>query len=379
MTRVLVAGGGLIGLAVAWRCAQRGLTVTIVDGEAGDGGGAWRAAAGMLAPVTEAAYGEEPLLRLGLESLRRYPGFVAELERASGIDAGLRTTGTLEVGFDADDMRALDALHAFHLELGLAAGRLTASEARRHEPSLTPRLRGALHVTGDHSIDARALHAALRLAAEKAGARIIPARVAALTVHDGRATGVRLADGSSLTGGTVVLALGAWSGALAGAPALPVRPVKGQILRLRGAGGMLTGTVRALVRGRSVYLVPLRDGELIVGATAEEKGFDPTVTAGAVHELLRDAIEVVPGVTELELAETVVRWRPGSPDNAPLLGPSALPGLVLATGHYRNGVLLTPVTADAIAELLCDGALPAVAAPFTADRFGPRADSSREE
>jgi glycine oxidase len=364
---VVVAGGGLIGLAVAWRCAQRGLRVTVAAGAPEDG--AWRAAAGMLAPVTEAAYGEEPLLRLGLESLRRYPGFVAELERASGAGVGLRTTGTLQVGFDADDMRALDALHGFHQELGLPARRLTASEARRREPSLTPRLRGAVHVTGDHSIDARALYAALRVAAAGAGARLVPARAAELIVHDGHATGVRLVGGESLTGDVVVLALGAWSGALTGVPPLPVRPVKGQILRLRGAAGLLAGTVRALVRGRSVYLVPLSDGELIVGATVEEKGFDPTVTAGAVYELLRDAIEVVPGVTELELAETVVRWRPGSADNAPLLGPSGLPGLVLATGHYRNGVLLTPVTADAIAELLSDGALLAVAAPFGPDRF----------
>jgi glycine oxidase len=169
--------------------------------------------------------------------------------------------------------------------------------------------------------------------------------------------------------GQVVVALGAHSGRLTGVPALPVRPVKGQILRLAGAGGLLTGTVRALVRGRQVYLVPYGDGRLVVGATVEDRGFDDTVTAGGVYELLRDAVEVLPGVTELELTETLARWRPTTPDNAPLLGPGGLDGLVLATGHHRNGVLLTPVTGDAVAGYLATGELPEVAAPFTRHRF----------
>jgi glycine oxidase len=178
-----------------------------------------------------------------------------------------------------------------------------------------------------------------------------------------------LHDGVEVGGDVVVLALGAASGSLPGAPPLPVRPVKGQILRLGGARGLLDGTVRALVRGRQVYLVPHGEDRLVVGATVEERGFDPTVTAGGVHDLLHDAIDVVPGVTELELVEALTRWRPGSVDNAPLLGPSSVPGLVLATGHYRNGVLLTPVTGDAVAELLATGSLPTVAQPFTIDRF----------
>jgi glycine oxidase len=367
MTDVAIAGGGLIGLAIAWRCAQRGLSVVVAD-EA-PGSGASYAAAGMLAPVAEAAYGEEALLQLGRASLERFPAFAAEVHRASGLDVGLRTAGTLVVGFDADDMRALDALHAYQLELGLATFRLTPSEARRREPSLTPRLRGALQVTGDHSVDARALHAGLLAAAEAAGVRLVRTRVDRINVDSGRATGLCLADGTRLDAGTVVLALGAWSGSLPGAPALPVRPVKGQILRLAGAEGLLDGTVRALVRGRQVYLVPGPGGRLIIGATVEDKGFDATVTAGAVHDLLREAIDVVPGVAELELRETLARWRPGTVDNAPLLGPSALPGLVLATGHYRNGVLLTPVTADIIAEVVAGGTLPELAAGFRADRF----------
>jgi glycine oxidase len=366
-TDVVIAGGGLIGLSVAWRCAQRGLSVAVADPQ--DDRGAWHAAGGMLAPITEAAYGEEHLLGLCRASLGRYPAFVAELEAATGAAVGLRTNGTLMVGFDADDMRALDDLHRFHLELGLPVERLTAGHARRREPSLTPRLRGAVHVPADHSVDARRLRSALALAAYQiAGVRLVPRLAESLIVENGRAVGLRLADGGTLRGETVVLAMGAWSAKLGGVPPLPVRPIGGQILRLRG-DELVEGTVRALVRGRFVYLVPLAAGGLIVGATSEEKGFSTQVTAGGVYELLRDAIEVLPGLSELELTETVVRFRPGTPDNAPLLGQCELPGLVLATGHYRNGVLLTPVTGDAIADLIVDGSLPEVASNFGLDRF----------
>lgn len=365
---VAVAGGGLVGLGIAWRCAQRGLSVAVVDDAPGTG--ASHAAGGMLAPTAEVGYGEEQLLELCRASLARFPAFVAELEGESGIDVGLRTAGTCVVGFDADDMVALDVLHAFQRELGLGAERLTAREVRRREPALTPRLRGALHIAGDHSVDARALHAALRAAAEVAGVLMVPSNAAALWVRNGHAVGLELARGARMAAHTVVLALGARSAALPGVPPLPVRPVKGQILRLRGASGLLEGTVRALVRGRQVYLVPCAGDQLIVGATVEEKGFDETVTAGGVYELLRDAIEIVPGVSELELVEALARPRPGTPDNAPILGASAMPGLVLACGHYRNGVLLTPVTAEAVAELVVTGALPEFAMPFTPDRFG---------
>ncbi len=367
MTDVVIAGGGLIGMSVAWRSAQQGLSVTVVDDAPGSG--ASYAAAGMLAPVTEAAYGEEALLRLGTASLLDYPAFVAEVERAGGVEVGLRTTGTTVVGIDADDMRALDAQYAFQTELHLDVERLTPRAARRREPSLTTRLRGGLHITTDHAVDGRRLHGGLLAAAESAGVQIRRSRVAGLRVEDGRATGLLLCGGAELAADHVILALGAWSASLPGVPWLPVRPVKGQILRLRGANGLLVGTVRALVRGRQVYLVPGTGDGLIVGASVEDRGFDATVTAGAVHELLRDAIEVVPGVTELELVETLARWRPGSPDNAPILGVSGLPGLVFATGHYRNGVLLAPITGAVIAELLVSGRLPELARPFTIERF----------
>jgi glycine oxidase len=373
---VVIAGGGLIGAGIAWRAVQRGLTVRVVDPDPGSG--ASQAAGGMLAPVSEATYGEDRLLRLGQESLRRYPEFVAELQAATGHDVGLRTTGTLLVGFDADDMRALDDLHRYHRELGLPAQRLTPGESRRLEPGLTPRLRGALHAAADYSVDARALHAAL-LAALPTGT-LVRARVTAVTVQNGRAIGVTLADGSVLRGQTVVVALGAASAALPGAPALPVRPVGGQILRARSLDGepLAERTVRALVRGRHVYLVPIGANGMIIGATSEEKGWHSRVTVGGVFELLRDATEVLPALAEAELTETLVRFRPGTPDNAPILGPTPVPGLVVATGHYRNGVLLTPVTADAIAELLVTGALPEVAADFTIARFtAPESNTAR--
>jgi glycine oxidase len=366
-TDVVIAGGGLIGIGIAWRCVQRGLSATVVDEHFG--AGASYAAAGMLAPVTEASYGEEHLLRLCQESLHRYPTFVAELEAMTGADVALRTTGTLQVGFDADDMRALEELHSYHDELGLPAHRLTASEARRLEPSLSPRVRGAVHVPSDYSVDARALHAALMIAAVTTGVELVPGQISALAVENGRAVGLTLADGSVVPGDCVVLALGTGTASLPGAPALPVRPVGGQILRLKSDDHVLDRTVRALVRGRGVYLVPLRQTGIIVGATVEEKGYDSRVTAGGVHELLRDAIDVVPGLSEAELTETMVRFRPGTPDNAPIIGPADVPGLILATGHYRNGVLLTPLTADAIADLVADGAVPEVAEGFGPDRF----------
>ena len=376
MTDVLVAGAGVAGLSVAWRAAQRGLQVTVVDRAPGTG--ASYAAAGMLAPVAEAAYGEEPLVALSRASLELYPEFVAELEQVSGTRVGLRNAGTLLVGFDEDDVRALDRTHAFHLELGLDATRLTPRACRSQEPSLTPRLRGGVRVGGDHSVEPRALHAALLSAAGAAGVELVQAGVGELCVQDGRATGLRLTDGRELSAPQTVLALGAWSGRLPGVPdgAVPVRPVKGQILRLRGQA-LLEGTVRALVRGRSVYLVPYGADRVVVGATVEEQGFDGRVTAGAVLDLLRDATEVVPGLTELELVETLARWRPGTPDNGPLLGPSVLPGLVLATGHYRNGVLLAPITGRVVADLLAGEDLSGPAAAFAGDRFAaPRLESA---
>ncbi|MGZ0202934.1 glycine oxidase ThiO [Streptomyces sp. RM1] len=371
---VLVVGGGIIGLVTAWRAAQRGLATAVVDPT--PGGGAAQVAAGMLAAVTELHHGEETLLALNLRSARRYPEFAAELTEASGRDLGYRRCGTLAVALDADDRAQLRELHALQQRCGLESQWLSGRECRRLEPMLAPGVRGGLRVDGDHQIDPRRLAAALLTACERAGVVFHRVWAERLDVAGGRAAGVTTADGTALAAGRVVLAGGSLSGRLAGVPREvlpPVRPVKGQVLRLtvpQRCAPFLSRTVRAVVRGGQVYLVPRENGELVVGATSEELGWDTTVTAGGVYELLRDAHELVPGITELPLTETRAGLRPGSPDNAPLLGPSGLDGLLLATGHHRNGVLLTPVTGDVMGRLLGDGELPQEARPFTPQRFG---------
>ncbi|MFI9821359.1 glycine oxidase ThiO [Streptomyces sp. NPDC052013] len=370
---VLVIGGGIIGLVTAWRSAQRGLATTVVDPE--PGGGAAQVAAGMLAAVTELHYGEQTLLALNLASARRYPDFAAELAEATGHDLGYRRCGTLAVALDADDRAHLRELHALQQRSGLESRWLSGRECRRLEPMLAPGVRGGLRVDGDHQIDPRRLAAALVTACERAGVVLHRAWAERLVVAGDRAAGVVTADGAELNAGQVVLAGGSLSGRLAGVPQdvlPPVRPVKGQVVRLTMPaeyGPFLSRTVRAVVRGSHVYLVPRESGELVIGATSEELGWDTTVTAGGVYELLRDAHELVPGITELPLTETRAGLRPGSPDNAPLLGPTGLEGLLLATGHYRNGVLLTPVTGDVMAHVLTTGELPDEARPFTPRRF----------
>ncbi|MFJ8211700.1 glycine oxidase ThiO [Streptomyces sp. NPDC096033] len=378
---VLVIGGGIIGLVTAWRAARSGLRTALADPD--PGGGAARVAAGMLAAVTELHYGEETLLGLNLASAARYPEFAAELTEASGgMDLGYRACGTLAVALDADDRLHLRELHALQRRCGLESEWLTGRECRRLEPMLAPGVRGGLRVDGDHQVDPRRLAAALLTACERAGVRIHRASARRLLVTADRARGTLLDDGTELLADQVVLAAGSLSGRLEGVPEQvlpPVRPVKGQVLRLAvppAYAPFLSRTVRAVVRGSHVYLVPRENGELVVGATSEELGWDTTVTAGGVYELLRDAHELVPGITELPLVETRAGLRPCSPDNAPLLGPTDLPGLHLSTGHYRNGVLLTPLTGDVMAELLTTGAVPEIARPFTPRRFSPARQES---
>jgi len=363
-----VVGGGVIGLAIAWRAAGAGMAVTVVDPAPGRGA-SW-AAAGMLAPVTEVHYGERPLLALNLAAAARWPAFAAEVSEAAGRRVGYRPGGTLAVARDADDNAALEALYRFQLRCGLEVERLRSRECRQLEPGLAPGIRGGVLAPGDHQVDNRALTQALLAACRRAGVRLVEGRVAELALEGERVAGVVLATGERLAAGVVVLAAGCWSGRVGGvaAEALPpVRPVKGQLLYLRGPAE--APLCSRNVRGLEVYVVPRGDGRVVVGATVEEQGFDTRVTAGAVHDLLRAALELLPDVAELELAETVVGLRPGSPDNAPMLGPAGPDGLVVATGHYRNGILLTPVTADAIAELLATGRVPDLIAPFDPGRF----------
>ena len=367
---IAIIGAGVIGLGIAWRLAARGAPVTVFDKGAA-GSGASHAAAGMLAACVEAEPGEEALVALGRESQRRWPGFAEELQRASGIDVELRRQGTLSLALTADDQAQLTHHLAFQKSLGLPLDWLSAAETRRREPHLATRLAGAVWSPEDHQVDNRKLAAALRVAAEAAGATIrAHHEVKEIAVAGSRVTGVVLADGRAVAADRVVLAAGAWSRGIAGlAPELrpPVRPIKGQMLALRmdPAAPLITHVVWA----PGVYLVPRRDGRLIVGATVEERGFDDTLTAGGVLTLLEAAWRVVPSIEELAIDEMWVGHRPGSRDDAPILGPAPLDGLIYATGHHRNGILLAPITADAIAALALDGTLDPAIAPFGLDRF----------
>ncbi|MHB1430604.1 MAG: glycine oxidase ThiO [Streptosporangiaceae bacterium] len=383
---LLVIGGGMIGLAIAWRSAQRGMTVLLADPRPATG--ASHAAAGMLTPVAEAAYAERELFELGSRSLAAFGRFAAELTELTGLDVGLRHSGTLAVGYDADDMAMLAEHAVLRESFGVPTRRLTGRECRGLEPMLGPGISGGLLVTDDASVDPRLLAAALLAAIPAAGVVHLPRAVAAIRVTGGRAVGAELDDGTMIEAGSVVLSAGWSSGAIAGLPpgaAPPLRPVKGQILRLRptaaltggGTPLLLTRTVRGIVQGSPVYLVPRGDGELVLGATQEELGPDTSVTAGGVWRLLRDARALVPGITEFELAEAIAALRPGTPDNAPVLGPSSLPGLVLATGHFRGGVLLAPVTAEIIADYLETGGMPPFAEAFLAERFAPAAGAGQ--
>lgn len=359
---IAVLGGGAIGLACAWRARRLGHSVLLVERDR-LGSGASHAAAGMLAPVSEAEFGPAAaaVLEMNLRSASMWPGFAAEISAESGIDVGLHRSGTLMLAADADEARELERQGALRDSLGLATTRLRGSQARELEPALAPGIRLALHAPEDHSVDPRQVLEALRRACERAGVRLLEDAGAAAVetvgagagAGSGAVRGLRLRDGSLVQARSVVLAGGAWSGAVEGLPesALPpVRPVKGQILRLRDPRG--PGLIGRVLRYEGGYLVPRGDGRYVLGATVEEQGFDASPTAGGVYELLRHAWEIVPGIAELAIEEISVSFRPGTPDNAPLIGPVGPEGLIWATGHYRNGILLAPLTAELVAQAL---------------------------
>jgi glycine oxidase len=355
-TDLLVIGGGAIGLSIAWRAREQGMSVTLLErGEIG--GGTSRVAAGMLAPVAEAEFGESGrrVLELGLRSARMWPAFAQRLEQASGRELGLLRTGTLVLARDEDEARELERQIAFRDGLGLATRRLRASEARAREPALAPTMRIAMEAPDDHSVDPRLLLSALRAACVAAGVELREhADVVRVECDGERAHGVTLRSGERVAGEQVVLAAGAWSRELEGLPSpVPVRPVKGQLLRLRDPAG--PGLLSRVIRFEGGYVVPRADGRYVLGATVEERGFDVEPDAGGIYELLREAHEVVPGVRELKIEELCVGLRPGMPDNAPAIGPAAPAGLVWATGHHRNGILLAPLTAELVLGLLDAG------------------------
>jgi glycine oxidase len=363
---VVVLGAGVIGLAVGWRAAQRGLKVAVLERGPEPSREASSVAAGMLAPISEALATELPLMRLGMASAAAYPDFVAELtEAAPGTDPGYLRCGTLLAARDPDEAESLHRELELRRTLGLTVNRLLGSEARRLEPALAPTLRLALEIPDDHAIDPRKLTAALARALSNEGGELrTNTPVTALNAQGERVTGVRLADGTDVSADNVVVAAGPWASSLAGIPdgaSIPVHPVKGQILRLHDPGG--PGLLTRVLRMTGGYVVPRGDGRYVLGATMEERGFDTTVTAGGAFELLRNAFELLPSVTELVIDELSAGLRPATPDNAPALGPGAVPGLHWAVGHYRHGILLTPITAELVVGGLMGEPIPDEFAP----------------
>ncbi|HEV7482104.1 MAG TPA: glycine oxidase ThiO [Solirubrobacterales bacterium] len=360
----IFVGGGAIGLSCAWRAARGGARVAVLD-RAEPPAGATRVAAGMLAPVGELAFGEPELLEMTLASAALYPDFVAELETASGETTGYAQQGAIHIALDRDEAAELRRVHDLQRSLGLEAEWLPPRRCRELEPGLTPSFNGGVHAPGEAAIDPRALTRALLAALGEAGAEVRSGSEVVDGVFEGEhLAGVRTAAGEELRAEMTVLAAGAWSGQAEWLPEHarpPVRPVKGQIVELRGRDG--ESPCERIVASERVYLVPRPDGRLILGATSEEQGFDTAVTAGGVHELLREAYRLLPDVAEMELVDSMAGLRPGTPDNLPLIGPGAIEGLALATGHYRNGILLAPLTADAIAAVLAGEQLPEAVAP----------------
>ena len=366
----IVVGAGAIGLSCAWRAARRGARVVVLD-RATLPAGATRVAAGMLAPVGELAFGEPELLEISLAAAAAYPGFIAELEAATGLSTGYTAHGALHIALDRDEAAELRRVHDLQRSLGLGAEWLPPRRCRELEPGLTPSFNGGVHAPAEAIVDPRAMSAALLAALAKEGVEVwAGVEVTAALLEGERIAGVRTGSGEELRAAATVLATGAWAGESEWLPQTarpPVRPVKGQIVELRALDGV--APCERIVASERVYLVPREDGRLIVGATVEERGFDTAVTAGGVHELLRESYRLLPDVAEMELIEAMAGLRPGTPDNLPLIGPGALEGLVLATGHHRNGILLAPLTGEAIAEFLDDGELPAAVSPAAPARL----------
>ncbi|MFN3393023.1 MAG: glycine oxidase ThiO [Candidatus Thermochlorobacter sp.] len=367
-TEVAIIGGGIIGLSTAWQLARAGVEVCVFERSEAGKSASW-AAAGMLAPQAEVGFEEINFLRLGQESLALYPKFLEELKEDAGLDVQLDTRGTLMIALDRDDREALRREFEFRKSIGLAVEWITASEARELEPLLSPKVTSAIWLPNDYQIDNQALILALRRALIARGSTLYEhTAVERVETYQGKVVGL-LTSAGQVEAKYVVLAAGAWSNEIAGLPeeARPtVRPVKGQILTLK-----MTKQLRMtkVVRSPRVYLAPKLDGRLIIGATSEEKGFDTIPTAGGMLTLLEEAFEAVPAIYELGIEEMRVGLRPGSRDNEPLIGESSVKNLLIATGHYRHGILLAPVTAKAIAALILGEPVSKTLLPFSPNRF----------
>jgi glycine oxidase len=376
---VVVVGAGVIGLALAYELGRRGRRTLLLERDRPGAGATW-AAGGMLAPVSEAETDPPALIDFGRDSLRRYPTFVAEVERLAGASCGYQREGTLWVALDRDDAAELAHVRETLVAKGLAVRPLGVDELRAREPHLSGRALVGLLVAEDHQVDPRALVGALERANSRLGVEVRAG--SAVQRIERTSHGTLLVSGQQTGGGavaeeagTVVVAAGAWGAGEIELPTPPpgIRPVKGQLVRLRGPR-----LLRCVVRTPHVYLVPRADGELLVGATVEEMGYDLAPTAGATLDLLRRAWQALPGIYDLHLAEVSVGLRAAVDDHLPVIGETDVPGLFLAGAHFRNGVLLAPATAHYLADWIERGRAPEALAPFAPERLAHRAPAGRD-
>lgn len=363
---VVVIGGGIIGCACAWRLAARDLDVVVLERDAPGTEATW-AAGGMLSPLAEAEQ-PGPFLDLAMESFVLYDAFVAAVEDEAGMTVDYRTDGKLQLALDDDSYARLEARQRWQADAGFRVDLVDGDEARRIEPALGPHVMAALVLHRDHHVDNRLLGRAVWLAAQGAGARfVLGADVSAITSEGGRATGVVLGDGRRVSAPAVLLAAGAWSGEIQGLPrALPVSPVRGQMIALETSPPL----IRHVLGSERCYVVPRSSGRIVVGSTSEHAGFRQEVTAIAVRGLIDAVLAVLPELASAPLVETWAGFRPATPDDLPVMGPDPeIQGLHYATGHYRNGILLAPITAE-LASASVLGEPPTLdLSPFAPDRF----------
>ncbi len=367
---VAIVGGGVIGLSCAFELARRGRSVTVLEREE-VGFGASTVAAGMLTPSFEVELTPPELVELQLDSLRRYPQFIADVESAGGLSCEYRDEGTLWVSRHRDDELELDHLCQIQEDRGLPAKRLTGRETRAIEPYLSPRIIGGLLVETDHQVNSRKLVPALAAACRSVGVELLEQTGARSVERVGGRNVLTLQERdekSILRADQVLLAAGVWleEGLITPLPQIGMRPIKGQIVHLKGQP-----LVNRVLRNSDVYIVPRAGGELLLGATEEEQGFDMQPTAGGTLDLLRYAFEILPGLYDLHVSEIDVGLRPAVTDHQPVIGPTNTEGIFIAGGHYRGGVLLAPSTAHFVAELMTTGRVSAQVEPFGIDRLLP--------
>ncbi|HEX4538097.1 MAG TPA: glycine oxidase ThiO [Candidatus Acidoferrum sp.] len=362
---VAIAGGGLIGATIAFDLARAGLQVALFDRHEPGEGSSW-AAAGILSPAPENA-GMITTVPLGRASLQLYPEFVAAIEEISGQNAGYRTRGTLEALFSTDAQEKLSTIIALHHGLGLKAEPVRAEDAREMEPALSPELEAAVFRPDEACVDNRALTKAVLTAAERCGAKTFVGSNVRSIAKDGRRCDGLVVDGEKVQSRWTVIAAGCYCAEIEGAAQYaPVRPAKGQMIALRGKDL----SIERVLWSDHVYLVPRNDGRILAGATVEYVGFEKKVTAGGVQKIIAAALQLAPALADAQLEETWAGLRPDAPDHLPIIGPTDLDGLLIATGHFRSGILLAPITAQLIREWITTQNVRQDWARFSPMRFG---------